>query len=376
VSDTLAPKRLWINAGEASGDMYGALLARAVMRLAPGSAVLGMGGPAMAEAGCELLHSMRAISLVGGAEVLAHLPRLARLLLTIRGQLRERKPDALVLIDTPDFNFMLARMARRQGIPVYFYVSPQVWAWRTGRVRFLRAHARRLICILPFEREFYKSHGMDVEFLGHPLLDQAPIEALRGLPKQEGKVTILPGSRRKEISSLLGEFCGAAALMLARRPELRFTVVRAPGVDEALLREHVPASLPVEFVGPEARYEHIAASRLVLAASGTVTLECALLGTPAVVAYKLSPLSYALGRLIIDVPFISLPNLILGEQVFPELLQSEATAQNIASHAQAWLDDPAALARVTDRLGGLARLMGGAGASERVARLILADLAG
>lgn len=362
---------VWISAGEVSGDLHGALLVRAMAGLAPGLRFTGMGGPAMAGAGFEPAFDIAELSLVGLTEVLAHLPRIVGLLRRMRRRMAEERPAAVVCIDAPDFNFFVVRMARRLGIPVFYYICPQVWAWRAGRVNFLKKHVQRVLCILPFEKAFLAARGLDADYVGHPLTDQIPLDELRALAPEPGRVGVLPGSRTREIETLLPEFGAAARTIAVRIPGAAFSILRAPGVDEARLRALWPADLPVEIVPPEGRYPAMRRAQVLLAASGTATLEAALIGTPAVVAYRVSALSYALGRLVVGVPNISLPNLILGERALPELLQGQANGPAIAVEALRWLTDPAAMAEVRARLARLAGMVGEPGAPGRAARIIL-----
>lgn len=365
---------IWINAGEVSGDLHGALLVKALKRRDPGLRCLGMGGSAMAEAGFEEQFNVRELSLLGLFEVLAHLPRVLGLMRRLYLRLKEERPAAVVLIDSPDFNFFVARMARRLGIPVYYYICPQVWAWRSGRVKFLKRFVRRVLCILPFEKAFLAAHGLEAEYVGHPLMDQIPLDELGGLERIKGRVGILPGSRSREIEALLPEFVAAARRIKTRLPGASFALVRAPGVSGAKLAPYLPEDLDVQVLPPEDRYRFMRQCEVILAASGTVTLETALLGTPTVVAYKVSPLSYRIGRALVKVDFISLPNLILGEEAFPELLQDEVSAAAIADKALTWLTDEGAMIAVRNRLERLAGLVGEPGAPDRAAGIILDDL--
>ncbi len=366
---------LWISAGEASGDIHAASLLSALRLHEPGLKAVGMGGPALSAAGCDVRFPMRLISLVGLTEVLSGLPRILKLLGEVKRALVDTKPRALILIDCPDFHFRVARMAKKLGIPVYYYVSPQVWAWRSGRVEFLRRFTRRVLCILPFEKDFYAARGMDVDYVGHPLMDQLPLSELDALKPDPNLLGLLPGSRRKEISALLPEFASAALLLKREFPGLRIGLARAPGLDEAFLRSFLPPELPVQIFEPEERYRMMRMSRVLLAASGTVTLEAALIGTPLVMAYRLSALTYAIGRLVVQVKYGSLPNLILDREVFPELIQDQAKAAFFAARLRTWLGDEAALAAVRADLAGLRERVGGPGAANRAAGIILNDLA-
>ncbi|NJB67743.1 lipid-A-disaccharide synthase [Desulfobaculum xiamenense] len=373
-------KTIWISAGEASGDMHGALLLAALRERGVASGLggmrfTGMGGPAMEAAGFDKAFDIGELSLMGLTEVLAHLPRILGLMRRMYRRMRVERPAAVVCIDSPDFNFFVVRMARRLGIPVFYYICPQVWAWRTGRVNFLREKVERVLCILPFEKPFLARHGLEADYVGHPLTDQIPLAELDAMSPEPGRVLILPGSRRKEIGSLYDEFIAAARLMREARPELTFAVVRAPGVARETLAAHLPDDFPVELLEPEARYREMRRAEAIIAASGTVTLETALVGTPTVVAYRLSPMTFAVGRMIVDVPFISLPNLILGEEVFPELLQEDACARVVAERTLAMLEPERGRA-VRGSLARLRELVGEPGAPERAASIILERLRG
>jgi lipid-A-disaccharide synthase len=373
---------IWISAGEASGDIHAASLLAALREREPGLAAVGMGGPALTAAGCDVRFPMRLISLVGFTEVFSGLPRILKLLGEVKRALVETRPRAIVLIDCPDFHFRVARMAKKLGIPVYYYVSPQVWAWRSGRVEFLRRFTRRVLCILPFEKDFYASRGMDVDYVGHPLMDQMPLDELDAIRPDPDLLGLLPGSRRKEISTLLPEFAQAALRLRSEFPSLRVAIARAPGLDPEYLRSFLPPELStegaVEIVEPGDRYRMMRASRVLLAASGTVTLEAALIGTPTVVAYRLSALSYAIGKLVIQVKWASLANLIMGREVFPELLQDKANAQYFAAQLRTWIvpgpEGDNALEAARADLAGLRERVGGPGAAGRAADIILNDL--
>lgn len=369
-------RTIWINAGEASGDMHGAALIRALQALDPALRFTGMGGPAMADAGMDIVYESRMLSTLGLTEVFHALPRIVKMLRGTWQRLRETRPAAVILLDAPDYNFFLARMARRLSIPCYFYISPQVWAWRTGRVRFLKEHAREILCILPFEQDFYEKHGVRAEFIGHPLMDEIPFARLDAMIPDPDLVGILPGSRRKELAALLAEFGAAARQLKQFRPELRFAVIRAPSVEPQAILAGWPGDVPMTMVEPADRYEAMRRASFLIAASGTVSLESALIGTPTIVAYRLSKLTFALARRIIDVKFISLPNLILDEQVFPELLQEQAGAPTIAAVGRGWLTAPRALSDIRERLAALRSRMGAPGAPHRAARIILDDLRG
>jgi lipid-A-disaccharide synthase len=366
----------WINAGEVSGDMHGALLLEALRRVRPDLRCVGTGGSRLAAAGQETRYRIEDLSVMGITEVLGHLPKILRMLRSIARDLAALKPAAFIAIDAPDLNFRVIRAAVASGIPVYYYISPKLWAWRADRAVFIRNTVRRLISILPFEAEFYRRFQMDVDYVGNPLVDIVDYPSLCSVPVREGLVGLMPGSRRREALSLLPEFGGAARILLRRHPGLSFACVRAPGMDEALLRSLWPDDVPVTVVEPERRFAFMRSCALMIAASGTATLECAIAGTPTIVVYKVSPLSFVVGKLLVKTPFMGLPNLILQREIFPELLQGACDAAPLAAEAEKLLH-PAPGARsgadIRAELGELRALLGPPGAADRAARVILED---
>ena len=362
---------LWINAGELSGDVQAGALLTALARLDPTLKAVGMGGDNLARAGQDNLFRVEELSVMGVVEVLTSLPRILRLLGRIRAKLAEARPDAVLLVDAPDFNFRVARMAHALGIPVYYIIPPKLWAWRSGRVRFLRRHVRRVFSILPFEVDFYRRHDMDVVYVGNPLVDlvdRASIDAVRPVP---GRLGVMPGSRRKEVESLLPAFSGAADLLLPRFPHLEFHCIRAPHFSEEYLRRFWTSAAPLRFQPAEGRYAFMRSCQCILAASGTATLETGLAGVPTLVAYKVHPLSAFIGRRVLNVPWISLTNLILNRTAFPEHIQADADPAPLARRLTEWLDDPVPLAAIGRDLDELRELCGPPGSAERAARAVL-----
>jgi lipid-A-disaccharide synthase len=382
------PPRVLIVAGEASGDELGAGLVRAYREAGGRASFVGMGGAAMRAAGVETLVDAAGLAVVGAAEVLAHLPAIWRAYRALAARLAE--VDAVVLIDYQEFNRLMARAARRRGRKVLFYVAPQVWAWRPGRVRTVRRAVDHLAVVLPFERALFEAAGVPVTYVGHPLVDgprppadrRAAREAL-GLDPSRETVALLPGSRRFEVGSLLPVLLGAAARLAGdraaagRRP-LQFVLPLASTVPRALV-EGALAAAPVAVrvvdsgrddrgVGAAARA--LAAADVALTASGTATLETALAGTPLVIVYKVRPLTYLLVRLLIRVRMIGLVNLIAGRPVAPELIQGDATPEAIAREAAALLDDPARRAAAEAGLAEVRAKLGPPGASRRVAGVL------
>jgi lipid-A-disaccharide synthase len=369
---------IMIVAGEASGDLHGATLCRALRSLAPGRRLVGMGGERMAAAGVERAADVTAAAVIGGTEALGPLATLyrawRRLTAVLHGQSR---PAVVVVIDFPEFNLRLARVARRAGIPVVYFIPPQVWAWRPWRIRAIRRRVSRVLAVLPFEVALYESAGVPVAFVGHPVLDavaEAPSreEARRKLavPPDAIVLGLLPGSRAQEIAHTLPVLRAAANRIVARRPAARLVLALAPSVDRALV-ERLTAGTPPVTIVPDAHVVMRAAD-LLLVTSGTATLEAALLGTPMIVCYRFSRLSEAWVRLLVRVPWISLVNITLGRSVVPEIYQRAFTPERVAAEAERLLGSPAALAAQRQGFAELRGLLGEPGVGERAAHHVLA----
>ena len=372
--------RVAIVAGELSGDALGAGLMRELRVRRPEVVFEGIGGPAMAGQGLDSLEPMESLSLMGLTEVLRHLPRLLRL----RGDLYRRwaddPPDVFVGVDLPDFNLSLERRLRAAGVPTVHYVSPTVWAWRRGRVRGIRRSVDRMLTLYPFEEAFYAGSGIDAVCVGHPAADRYPLEpdtaaarARLGVSEAATLVALLPGSRRSEVGHLMESFAGAAAILARRDDAPRFVVpVAAPRLRDAIvaaLKEYGVLERCLLLDGDTATA--VTAADAVLTASGTATLETMLAQRPMVVAYRLSPVTFFLMKLLIRVPWVAKPNLLAGEELVPEHFQRDASAEPLAAAVARWLDDPAASAEVAKRFralhGELAR-----GADARAAEAVLA----
>ncbi|HVN32040.1 MAG TPA: lipid-A-disaccharide synthase [Thermoanaerobaculaceae bacterium] len=358
---------VFIVAGEASGDLHAANLLQALHNLEPGIEAFGVGGERLREARLDCVAHSEELSVMGLAEVVRDLPRLWRLSRRVREAALERRPQVAVLVDSPDFNLPLARHLRRAGIPVVIYISPQLWAWRAGRVRRIRRDVHRVLCILPFEVEFYRRHRVPAQFVGHPLVDEL-VPVMRDLPRRvPHALALLPGSRWHEVRSLLPEMLAAAARLGAAIPDLTVRLIVAPGLDVDRVRDSL-GSAAVELV-ISGRHRSLAACSAALVASGTATLECALLGVPMVVGYRLHPASYLMARFLVRVPHVALVNLVAGERVVPELVQDAFTAEALAREAGALLAGAGESQRVG--LAEVQRRLGEAGASERAARAVL-----
>ena len=375
----MSDPQIMIVAGEASGDLHGANLAKAIRELAPEVSVCGMGGEAMAAQGVEILYDAARMAVVGLVEVLSHYGDIRAAQQTMLNRLRERPPHLLILIDYPGFNLWLAKKAKRLGIPIFYYISPQVWAWHASRVKTIRRLVDRMAVILPFEQEFYRERGMAVEFVGHPLLDSVVSRRSReaflnehGIAPQATVVGLLPGSRRKELATLLPDFLAAAQRLAATHDNLAFLLPLAPGLDQADLDRNglADSPLPITVVRGE-RYELMAACNAVLAASGTVTLELAILNVPMVAAYRTAPLTYWLGRKLVKVKYMTLVNLVVDREVVPELLQDEVSPQSLVERLEPLLFDHQAIDSMCQGLAELRQRLGGPGASQRAARLAL-----
>lgn len=366
-----------IVAGEASGDQHGAKLVAEMRRSDPNIFFCGIGGRALAAAGVRILVDTAVLTVVGITEVIAKLPVVYRSLTVAKKLLQSLKPDLLILIDFPDFNLRVASAARKIGIPVLYYISPQIWAWRRGRVKKIGRLVSHMAVILPFEADFYSVHGIPVTFVGHPLLDRTSGNEEEGHAAEgsaeRALIGLLPGSREVEINRLLPVMLDAAERMHKQDPKLTFTVSVAPTVARELLEAMMRgrgAGGSISF-SEEPVERLFGRCRLIVAASGTVTLQAAIAGTPMVIIYKVSPISYWLGRALIRVDHIGLINLIAGRRLVPELIQDQATAANIADQAFSLLADEERLAQLKKDLLAAGQLLGGPGASRRVAQIAL-----
>jgi lipid-A-disaccharide synthase len=376
---------IMLSAGETSGDLHGGTLCRALRDLAPEVALLGMGGPRMAAAGMEVVVDPLAHAVVGTSEAVSRLPALYRAYRTLVRRLREAPPRALVVIDFPEFNMRLARQARRAGVPVVYFIPPQVWAWRRGRVRLIARLASRVLAVFPFETPLYQAAGVAVDYVGHPILDVLPpgldrarARAALGVAPETTLVGLFPGSRREEIARLLPAMLDAAR-RLAAAPAAgapRFALGLAPSVErrvvDGLLAETQAAGGPAVDVVAQRTYEVMAAADAILIASGTATLEAALLGAPMVVCYRVSRVTEMISRALIHIPWISLPNIIAGRAVVPELLQDEATGERLAAEARRLLSDPAVAAAQRAAFADRRGRLGEPGVGRRAARAVLA----
>jgi lipid-A-disaccharide synthase len=376
--------RLLLSCGEASGDLYAGALTRELRALEPSIAVAGLGGPQLEAAGGHVLDDYRELSVTGLVEWIPKLPRLLAARRKLVDAARAQRPDALVLIDFSGFNFRLAPAIKRLGVPVIYYISPQIWASRPGRLATMRAIADRVLVIFPFEAAIYEHGGVPVEFVGHPLIDltkpsvrRDSFLTARGLRPSAATVAILPGSRPNEVSCILPTLVAAAGLIQQAVPDVQFVVARAPRLDDALfdtLFDPARSSQAggVRFTIVEGDTDTVlASSDAALTASGTATVQAALHDTPMVVVYRMTPLSFQLARRVVKVEAIAMVNLIAGEKIVPELVQDAFTAEAVAREAIDILTNPARAARIRDGLASVRAKLGGSGASRRAAEAIL-----
>ena len=371
--------KIMLSAGETSGDLHGAALARELRALDPSIALIGFGGAEMAAAGVTLRQNYTDYNVMGISAVLLNLRRIFALLDDLTHLMEEERPDVLVIIDYPDFNWRLAARAKERGIPVFSYIPPSAWAWRKGRAKSCAALADEIVAIFPHELPPYEAAGANISFVGNPLIDTVraemePEEARRhfGIEENDVPILLMPGSRREEIERLLPPMLGAAEILQTRDPARRFFLPVAGGVDEQRIEEHLAAS-PVEVtLTHDARYALMKAARAAIAASGTVVMEAAVMGLPAVVLYRMSALSYFVGRLLVDVPRFSLPNILLGETFETELLQGAVQPERIAAAMEPIIADGEARSYVTERLACAVEMLGEPHAARRVAEKIIA----
>ena len=376
--------RLLISAGEASGEMHGAALIAALRQRVPSLDCFGVGGERMRAAGCDTVIDAHQIAVVGLAEVVRHLPRIYGEFRRLLREVDARKPDAAVLIDFPDFNLRLARELHRRGVPVVYYISPQLWAWREGRIRQIRQYVKKMLVIFPFEEQWYRERGVEAEFVGHPLGEverpkgpfgvlhvssHAPGEPRPVPPRPDNIVALLPGSRRREIAMNLPIMLAAARQLGGKNA----FIIPTPNevADAEVSRLTRGSNLWIN--GANDARKALAMSRAAVVASGTATVEAAMMGTPFVMVYRVSPLTWTLGRPLVKVPHFAMPNLIAGREVVPELVQSDFTPEKVVAELRKIIPDGperehmlTGLAEVREKLRG-----SGMSAADRAAEAVL-----
>lgn len=375
-------KKIMIIAGEASGDLHGAGLLRSLLKKDRHVTACGVGGDRLKQAGMEILVDSAQLAVMGVTEVVSRLPVILKAKSILKKCLYEKRPDLVILIDYPGFNLHMAGVAKKAGIPVLYYISPKVWAWRSGRVKKIRAFVDHMALILPFEEAFYSRHRVPVTFVGNPLLDiyPDPLPGPSDKPSDGGTVILglLPGSRQGEISRLLPVMVQAANRMDRRMDHIRFIVSAAPSADRHFIEETVNAfkggaEIAVE-TGDVA--EVFKKADFLVAASGTVTLEAAIAGIPMIIIYKMSPLSFWLAKNFVGVKHVGLASIIAGEEVVPELLQNDAEPDKISDLACEILGDAHRMGQMKKKLHKVRKLLGGPGAADKTADIALEMIKG
>ncbi len=370
--------KVMVSCGEPSGDLYAAALISEIRSLDPGARVFGLGGAQFSEAGGRLVADYRGLTVTGLTEALRVLPRSLATIRRLVAAARDEQPDVFVPIDFPDFNFRLASAIRGLGIPVVYYVSPQLWAWRAGRIRTMKRVVARVLVIFPFEVDVYERKGVPVEFVGHPLVDLARAGTSRGnlltglgLDPSAPTVALLPGSRPNEVSRLLPVLLQARSLIRAKVPTAQFVIARAPGLDDRLFVDALSGSDARTSLLTSRTDDVLAASDVVATASGTATVQAALHDRPMVILYKLSPMTYRVGRPFVHVTTYGMVNLVAGRTIVPELIQDRCTPEAVASELISLLTDRGRADQVRRDLAVVRDRLGSPGASRRAAAAVL-----
>ena len=371
-------KTVMIIAGEASGDMYGADLVREMLKVNPALDFYGIGGTKMRQEGVQLFADASDMAVVGITEVISKLKSILKIMGMMKKSLDERKPALVILIDYPDFNLPLAKAASKRGIKVLYYISPQVWAWRKGRISKIKKTVSKMAVILPFETEFYRREGFVANYVGHPLLDMVSSayskQELRrkfGLAEDKTTIGILPGSRLSEIRKLMPDLLQAAKILKKEMPDIQFVLPRAYTIEETKLTEYISRyNVNVKIISGDT-YNVVSCTDLALVASGTATLETALLKVPMIIVYKISMISYMIGRLIVNIKNIGLVNIIAGKTVVPELIQNDASGERIAQEALFILKNDERKREMINALEAIRARLGEPGAARRTAQLAM-----
>ena len=365
-------------AGEASGDLHGSSLALALKELEPGVKLIGMGGEKMVGAGLQSFRDIRELSVIGFLEVLSNLKKFKAVFRLLVKKLDDEKPDAVILIDYPEFNLRFAKEAKARGVPVIYYISPQIWAWRKGRIRTVRESVDKMIVVLGFEKDFYAKEGVEVEFVGHPLLDSVkPAFKKNDFLKKHGldpafkTIVLLPGSRLTEIARNLPVMLKAAKRIKDRFGDTQFIMAKSHGIKDSAYEKILKKSPVKPAVVEDYPYDCINAAELVVVASGTATIETMILEKPMLIIYRVSFLTWLIGKMLVKIPYIGLVNIIAGKQIVPELIQFDATPSKIASEASLLLSSPEKMESMRMRLAAVKAKLGEAGASKRAAQAIL-----
>lgn len=365
--------RVMLSCGEPSGDLYAGALATEILRREPGAEIFGFGGPRLAAAGARLIGNFHGLSVTGLTEALRVLPQSFTMLRRLTAAARQQRPDVFVAIDFPDFNFRLMAALHQLGIPVVYYISPQLWAWRPRRMQTMKRFVRRVLVIFPFEEDLYRREGVAVEFVGHPLVDLVDVQQDRasllrecGLDAAAPTVALLPGSRPNELRRLVPGIAASLPLIASRVPRVQFLVAAAPNLPDSLF---APLTVPLVHGRTD---DVLAACDVVITASGTATVQAALHERPMVVVYKLSPLTYRLGKPFVRVDTYAMANLVAGKRIVPELIQDDFTPERVADECVRLLTDVELRIRTENELRTVRKKLGEGGASARAADAVLA----
>lgn len=366
-----------ISAGEASGDLHGSNLIRELKKLDPHARIFGIGGDKMQAAGMELLYHINTMSIVGITEIARQLPFIRRVFKHLRNELITRKPQLLILIDYPGFNLHLAKIANSLGITVLYYILPQVWAWGQGRIKKIARLVKQAIVILPFEKEIFTHAGIKTEFVGHPLLDALKVEMSKksffqnlSLSVKEKTIGLLPGSRVSEVKKLLPTMLAAIEALRQRIPNIQVLISMAPTVDSSAFNEAFKIYPGTKFVHGQA-YEIMKHSDLLIVASGTATLEASFFGTPMVIVYKVSHMTYLIGKILIKIKDIGLVNIIAGSRIVPEFVQNDFVVEKMLPVMESLLTNQEKIETMRAKLCEIKHQMGMPGAAKRAARIAM-----
>ncbi len=376
-------KTIMFIAGENSGDIHASRVIIELKKLCPDTRIFGYGGERMERAGMELIENLaQKLPIMGFTQVVSKFPKIRTLLNQAENLLRTERPDLLVLVDYPGFNLRMAKKARALGVPVVYYISPQFWAWHKSRLNTIRENVDKMLVILPFEAELYREEGVDAEYVGHPLQDDLELVKPRdevakivGFPSDAELITLVPGSRDGEVTRHLPVMLGAADIIRQKRPRAHFVMPRASTISSELLKSYLALYPDLQLTLVETEHKSVrAAMDFAICKSGTSTLEHALAGVPMIIIYKASAITAFIARRLLQIPHIGLVNIVAQEEVAPELWQEEASAEEIAKRALDYLDHPAKMAIVREKLNQVREKVGGPGASQRAAQAIASML--
>lgn len=370
-------KHFIIVAGEASGDIHAARLVDELKEIDPSLTFSGIGGPRLRSSGVELYEDISSLAVVGFIEVIRHYGKIRHVFHLILEKIDQVRPAAVILVDYPGFNLRLAREIKKRGIKVIYYISPQVWAWKAGRVEQIRKYVDNMLVIFRFEQDFYARRGIPVDFVGHPLIDAVAIKIPKkeflqthGLDAEELTISLLPGSRENEVNALLPVMLGAAGILRAEFPRIQFIVLKAHTIERSLLERYCRNAACRPRIIDDQTYDGIHACQMCLVASGTATLETAILGRPMVIVYKTSFPTWLAARLLVKIPCIGLVNVVAGKKIVPECIQFQATAARVAEEARKILTDEIRTAAIKENLRSLKNQLGPPGSSRRAAEII------